>query len=80
MAACRRRWSCARSGVEVTVLERGDFGDRRQHAQRRRCQRRHHARQGLLGQERVQSDPEEWKKVMARMLRDAADSLARSRR
>src|SRR6476660_9165764 len=41
-----------RSGVDVTVLERGRFRRRRLDPQRRRRQRRHHHGQGLLRQGR----------------------------
>ena len=65
----------ARSGVEVTVLERGAFGDGASTRNGGGVSGGTTLGKGFSGKG-VRSDPEEWKKVMSRMLSDAADSLA----
>src|SRR5829696_8772250 len=65
----------ARSGVEVTVLERGAFGDGASTRNGGGVSGGTTLGKGFSGKG-VHSDPEEWKKVMSRMLSDAADSLA----
>src|SRR3982074_3532085 len=65
----------ARSGVEVTVLERGEFGVGASTRNGGGVSGGTTLGKGFSGKG-VKSDPEEWKKVMTRMLADAADSLA----
>ena len=65
----------ARSGVEVPVLERGAFGDGASTRNGGGVSGGTTLGKGFSGKG-VRSDPEEWKKVMSRMLSDAADSLA----
>jgi len=64
-----------RSGVEVTVLERGAFGDGASTRNGGGVSGGTTLGKGFSGKG-VKTDPEEWKKVMSRMLSDAADSLA----
>src|SRR6266481_6601247 len=65
----------ARSGVEVTVLERGEFGVGASTRNGGGVSGGTTLGKGFSGKG-VKSDPVEWKKVMTRMLADAADSLA----
>ncbi len=65
----------ARSGVEVTVLERGEFGVGASTRNGGGVSGGTTLGKGFSGKG-VKSDPEEWKKIMTRMLADAADSLA----
>jgi len=65
----------ARSGVDVTVLERGDFGVGASTRNGGGVSGGTTMGKGFSGKG-VGGDPEAWKKVMARMLSDAADSLA----
>ena len=65
----------ARSGVDVTVLERGDFGVGASTRNGGGVSGGTTLGKGFSGKG-VKSNPEEWKKVMTRMLSDAADSLS----
>ena len=65
----------ARSGVEVTVLERGEFGVGASTRNGGGVSGGTTLGKGFSGKG-VGGDPEEWKKIMPRMLADAADSLA----
>jgi len=65
----------ARSGVEVTVLERGEFGVGASTRNGGGVSGGTTMGKGFSGKG-VGGDAEAWKKVMARMLSDAADSLA----
>jgi glycine/D-amino acid oxidase-like deaminating enzyme len=65
----------ARSGLEVTVLERGEFGAGASTRNGGGVSGGTTLGKGFSGKG-VKSDPEEWKKIMTRMLADAADSLA----
>src|SRR5262249_35346287 len=64
----------ARSGIDVTVLERGDFGIGASTRNGGGVSGGTSLGKGFSGKG-VRSDPEEWKKGMARMLADAAQSL-----
>jgi glycine/D-amino acid oxidase-like deaminating enzyme len=64
----------ARSGVEVTVLERGDFGVGASTRNGGAVSGGTNLGKGFSGKGVVR-DPEEWKKAMARMLADGAESL-----
>ncbi|MDP1965156.1 MAG: FAD-dependent oxidoreductase, partial [Reyranella sp.] len=64
----------ARSGIDVTVLERGDFGVGASTRNGGGVSGGTTMGKGFSGKG-VGGDPEAWKKVMARMLADAADSL-----
>ena len=75
MAACRRRWSWRRSGIDVTVLERGDFGVGASTRNGGGVSGGTTMGKGFSGKG-VGGDAEAWKKIMQRMLADAADSLA----
>ena len=65
----------ARSGVDVTVLERGDFGVGASTRNGGGVSGGTTIGKGFSGKG-VGGDPEAWKKIMPRMLADAADSLA----
>ena len=65
----------ARSGVDVTVLERGDFGVGASTRNGGGVSGGTTMGKGFSGKG-VGGDPEAWKKIMQRMLSDAADSLA----
>jgi glycine/D-amino acid oxidase-like deaminating enzyme len=64
----------ARSGVEVTVLERGDFGVGASTRNGGAVSGGTNLGKGFSGKG-LKDDPEEWKKAMARMLADGAESL-----
>ena len=64
----------ARSGVDVTVLERGDFGVGASTRNGGAVSGGTNLGKGFSGKG-VKRDPEEWKKAMARMLADGAESL-----
>ena len=65
----------ARSGIDVTVLERGDFGVGASTRNGGGVSGGTTMGKGFSGKG-VGGDPEAWKKIMQRMLADAADSLA----
>src|SRR5689334_3062796 len=65
----------ARSGIEVTVLERGDFGVGASTRNGGGVSGGTTLGKGFSGKG-VGGDPAEWKRLMERMLADAADSLA----
>jgi hypothetical protein len=75
MAACRPGSNWRARGVDVTVLERGDFGVGASTRNGGGVSGGTTMGKGFSGKG-VGGDPEAWKKVMARMLSDAADSLA----